>query len=135
MYSRHHVHCTVYTVVQLNAVKSKLKIPLFTYDCRSYYGKRKKYFFVSLFLKESNFDTSRWTIQKENVKVMRNHCCYRYCCCGNRQKSSWEKSFLKKVLKFRTQKVLWKKVLLLKSLQKKSPTNSRSYFLGLFFWF
>ena len=96
MYSRHHVHCTVYTVVQLNAVKSKLKIPLFTYDCRSYYGKRKKYFFVSLFLKESKFDTSHGTRQKENVKVMRNYWCYHYCCCGNRQKSYWEKSFLKK---------------------------------------
>jgi len=37
---------------------------------------------------------------------------------GNRQKSPWKKSLRKKVLKFHTKKVLWKKVLLLKSLQK-----------------
>ena len=37
---------------------------------------------------------------------------------GNRQKSPWKKVSGKKVLKFHTVKVLWKKVLLLKSLRK-----------------
>ena len=43
--------------------------------------------------------------------------------------------FCNNVLNFVTKKVLWKKVLEIKSLWKQSPTIFRLYFLGIFFWF